>query len=95
MCINQRDYAERNRQLRLMGKIYQQANQVPVWIGEMTEDSDMAIHFIAHTTSLRDLLKGGMGSEQDLLSTVSFPRENSPAWLALRRFFRRPWFRRV
>lgn len=95
MCINQRDYAERNCQLGLMGKIYLQANQVQEWIGERTEDGDMVIDFIAQTTSFRDLLKGVTGSEQDLLNTVSFPQENSPAWLALRRFFRRPWIRRV
>jgi hypothetical protein len=41
MCINQRDYVEQNHQLGLMSRIYQQANQVVVSIGEMTEDSDM------------------------------------------------------
>jgi hypothetical protein len=93
MCINQRDYVERNHQLGLMSRIYQQANQVVVSIGEMTEDSDMAINSIAQTKAPRDLFQGV--SEEEFPSTVEVPGENSPAWWALRYFFRRPWFRRV
>jgi hypothetical protein len=95
LCINQRDYAERNHQLELMSRIYQQANQVVVSIGEMTEDSDMAINFIAQTKAPRDLFQGLIDSEKEFLSAMEVPGENSPAWWALRHFFRRPWFRRV
>ncbi|KAK4222942.1 heterokaryon incompatibility protein-domain-containing protein [Podospora fimiseda] len=37
ICINQRDLAERNKQVARMGQIYTQAIQVVIWIGSATE----------------------------------------------------------
>jgi hypothetical protein len=39
ICINQRDLSEKQKQLPLMTKIYEQAEQVCVWLGEATEGS--------------------------------------------------------
>lgn len=35
LCINQADLAERNQQVQLMGKIYQQAIETVVWLGDV------------------------------------------------------------
>ncbi|UPK93229.1 hypothetical protein LCI18_004164 [Fusarium solani-melongenae] len=35
LCINQDDITERNQQVQLMGKIYQQANETIVWLGDV------------------------------------------------------------
>lgn len=47
LCINQQDYQERDRQVRLMPKIYSSARQVAVYLGDEADDSDMAMDFIA------------------------------------------------
>lgn len=43
ICINQVDIPERGVQVSIMGKIYRLAEQVTVWLGEGTEESDLAI----------------------------------------------------
>jgi hypothetical protein len=97
LCINQRDYAERNQQLRLMGRIYRKANKVTAWIGGESEA----------TASINDIfgklraLEGRFGGLVNLepsgqhLRDLGLPEESSPIWSALRYFFRRAWFQRV
>jgi len=43
ICINQLDANERNNQVGLMGKIYAQAEEVIVWLGPPSEDSELAV----------------------------------------------------
>jgi hypothetical protein len=58
ICINQRDLAERNQQVQVMGDIYSEAAQVIVWLGERNQTSDLAF----------DLLeKLGASTKQDFL----------------------------
>lgn len=47
ICINQHDLAERSTQVALMGDIYQTANSVTVWLGDASNESDMAIDYLA------------------------------------------------
>ena len=42
VCIDQKNVAERNSQVVLMGEIYRSAERVLVWIGEADDTSDMA-----------------------------------------------------
>ncbi|KAK1832045.1 heterokaryon incompatibility protein-domain-containing protein [Podospora conica] len=44
ICINQADIREKEGQLMLMRKIYEEAEQVCVWLGEPTESTALAIH---------------------------------------------------
>jgi hypothetical protein len=53
LCINQKDVAERQSQVRLMGFIYEQAQRVLCWLGpfdDQVEDAEsrarLAIHFL-------------------------------------------------
>jgi hypothetical protein len=42
ICINQQDNMEKAKQVMLMGDIYRQAQEVIVWLGPATADSDLA-----------------------------------------------------
>jgi hypothetical protein len=46
ICINQDDDVERGEQIQLMRKIYTQAEQVLVWLGEASSCSDIAMEFL-------------------------------------------------
>ncbi|RYP19190.1 hypothetical protein DL765_003505 [Monosporascus sp. GIB2] len=51
ICINQDDFTEKQEQIPLMHKIYRQAQQVCVWLGESTGTSRMAMR---HINTVRD-----------------------------------------
>ncbi|KAH6859114.1 heterokaryon incompatibility protein-domain-containing protein [Alternaria rosae] len=46
ICVNQRDIAERNSQVAIMRKIYQNAMRVIVWIGPATASNEKAMEFL-------------------------------------------------
>ena len=46
LCINQEDIPERNEQVSRMGTLYNQAEEVLVWLGPEKDGSDIAISFI-------------------------------------------------
>jgi len=46
ICINQGDVTERSQQVGLMGRIYHGAEQVLIWLGAGTPDSDLAVEFL-------------------------------------------------
>lgn len=43
VCINQKDEAEKNRQVMMMGKVYKKAENVFVWLGIADDDSNLAM----------------------------------------------------
>ena len=47
LCINQKDAAERNEQVAVMGDIFSNAQEVYVWLGEADPDSDYAFDAIS------------------------------------------------
>ena len=48
LCINQDSNEEKEAQVPLMKRIYQQAIQTIVWLGPAADDSESAIEFLAH-----------------------------------------------
>jgi hypothetical protein len=66
-----------------MSKIYSQAAGVVIYLGEATENSDLAVDFIVECDS-----------PTSGTSSLSYPKSESLIQ-ALNRFFRRPWFTRV
>ena len=52
ICINQADIHEKEGQLVLMRKIYEQAAQVCVWLGEPTESTILAIQDLQNTVGV-------------------------------------------
>jgi len=52
LCINQRDSAEKNKQVAMMGAIFKQARNVIIWLGPRSGDSDIAMTTIANLNSV-------------------------------------------
>jgi hypothetical protein len=46
ICINQSNISERNEQVCQVGKIFERAAEVIIWLGEENDDSDLAINLI-------------------------------------------------
>ena len=96
VCINQDDVDERNKQVALMRKIYSQAENVVVWLGEDGPDDEMAFRFVPVLLSYLPPLSASHGgvARQGLVAREALPIVGSPAWIALSRIFSRPYFRR-
>jgi hypothetical protein len=46
ICINQNNLKERSYQVRQMGNIFAQARSVRVWVGDKSDDSDIALSML-------------------------------------------------
>jgi hypothetical protein len=87
VCIDQKQKkksekeqeSEKEQQIRLMPKIYSQANSVIVWLGEGADDSDQALEAI---------VKAGRDR------TTTFPDE-AVVQQAVTKLLQRSWFRRI
>ena len=47
LCINQSDFLERNHQVGLMSTVYSIAEEVIVWLGPASEDSDVGMKWLS------------------------------------------------
>jgi hypothetical protein len=95
ICINQNDIPERNAQVRLMDSVYSHAQQTIVWLGEVSNDSNLALDFVPVINSaLHSLRESGEMTEKALLE-ITATDCNSPQWQALGRLLARPWFQRI
>lgn len=83
LSIDQSNLAERNHQVSLMAAIYSSATNVAIYLGEASEDSDLAIDFIVECDK-----------PSSDTNSLSYPKSDELV-LALRSFFYRPWFTRV
>lgn len=54
VCIDQTNTSERSDQVGLMRKIYGQAQEVVVWLGVRSDDSDVAMDHLVRLASLAD-----------------------------------------
>ncbi|OIW27962.1 HET-domain-containing protein [Coniochaeta ligniaria NRRL 30616] len=79
ICINQRDPAEKQQQLPLMTKIYEQAEQVCVWLGEATEGSVIGMSELTDKINLQNTMA---------LHTWKVDRKHGGLLLPLRERFR-------
>ena len=106
LCINQQDLEEKGHQVRLMGDVFASATQVLVWLGQKSEDSDLAIAFVSvlgHTMQkvlLKDAANRHVEQENGIIGQYKLCAEPgcehpSPSWNALSRLLERPWFRRM
>ena len=104
ICINQKDADERSAQVTIMDSVYRSAQRVVVWLGEESENSDLALVFAeklnralftyqeAHPSSHITMSDCGkmLGSTGFLLPPVE-----APEWLALGELYSRRWFGRL
>lgn len=86
ICINQNSIEERNHQVRQMGDIYASAEQVVVYLGEATFDSEDIFEYLGQA----------MLVQRDRSAIIGFP-ENArvPHPARMNRFLSRRWFHRV
>jgi hypothetical protein len=101
ICINQQDIPERNQQVQLMKAIYENAEQVLVWLGPASDDSDIAMQLIDEITDA-DSDYDATESESVILGRWSARLQASLRdpddhyrWEAIARLFDRPWWRRA
>ncbi|KAM3084826.1 hypothetical protein ACMFMG_003275 [Clarireedia jacksonii] len=90
ICIDQTNLAERGHQVQLMQHIYRRANQVVIWLGEQSSDSELALDFI----KLLDRLTQRNCDANEVRSLVENDRF-SAQWTALTNFLSRKWWSRI
>jgi hypothetical protein len=54
ICIDQANIAERNNQIALMRKIYQYAREVLAWVGDLDNESEIALEWVNKIPNLRE-----------------------------------------
>lgn len=62
-CIDQDNTLEKEQQVRLMGEVFAAAKNVIAWLGEPSDDSDVAIQFVS---ILNSAIAGFMTGENHL-----------------------------
>ncbi|OGM49018.1 hypothetical protein ABOM_003126 [Aspergillus bombycis] len=72
ICINQEDIPERNDQVQRMGDLYRQAQQVLVWLGPGTTESDLIFDLCAEAKQEEIDLQGASGNALDMLYRRSY-----------------------
>ncbi|KAJ3547865.1 hypothetical protein NM208_g1304 [Fusarium decemcellulare] len=58
ICINQADLEEKNSQVAMMGETFEKAAGVIAWLGVARDNSDVAMDWMANTSTLSDKLNG-------------------------------------
>jgi hypothetical protein len=92
LCINQTNLTERAQQVKLMQKIYYHAEEVVVWLGEESDDSDLAVDFI----KLLDKIKREATSVEQIRTSFGLQSGKYTAhWKAYETFLSRKWWSRV
>jgi len=90
ICINQEDDIERSEQVQLMRKIYTQAKQVIIWLGEASTSSDIAMDFFRLGSSQPDM------KEWFKTTVVKTTRGNyTREWESVFRFQNKEYWRRT
>ena len=81
LCIDQNSVSERNYQVSIMSRIYEESTEVCVWLGEATPQYVQAIGFIKQINI-------------ETFDNLARDGKNSPEWIALHSLMKRPWFNR-
>ncbi|KAK7908441.1 hypothetical protein PG985_015744 [Apiospora marii] len=89
ICINQLDTGERDEQVQLMQYVYARADHVIAWLGEESEESDLALDFIG---LLDDRMQQPFKLDE-LRSTLQGDQYGR-YWKALEDFLSRRWWSR-
>jgi Heterokaryon incompatibility protein (HET) len=107
LCIDQHNLEERRRQVALMQKIYSQARNTVIWLGQSDPTADAAFSFIEKVSKLninqRTVWQVGVDivrfSEEIVLAQHHELREfinrERQGLRALSRLLRKPWFARM
>ena len=107
LCINQGDEMEKTVQVNQMGRIYQEARLVVVWLGHYFENAPRVLSIVEQLSKVYagNLPDGpdrsefdrytGPLAERELLRRVGLESANLNDWMDFVRFMRRSWFSRT
>jgi hypothetical protein len=95
VCIDQRNDAEKARQICLMPSIYACADHVAAYLGPEDEDSADAVELMARLAKCDFDDKRKRPADFGDLERCGLPAFEDTMWVALQRFIGRSWFRRV
>lgn len=100
LSINQSDVIEKTQQVRQMHLIYARTHHLIVWIGERSEDSDIAMQamrLIGREQEGEDTWNLDTAHPSSMVKEVLAAGDSfdPKPWVALNRLFRRPWFERI
>lgn len=99
VCINQSSISERNSQVPRMRDIYSRANQVVVWLGEASDDSDMAMDWLESVRTDKDeyLIESDTVEFQYSKTFIDMIQDTKyeATWKALHRFSCRGYWSRM
>ncbi|PQE14200.1 heterokaryon incompatibility protein [Rutstroemia sp. NJR-2017a BVV2] len=96
ICIDQTNLEERGQQVHLMESIYRRADQVIIWLGEGSSDSDIALDFIEFLN--RIILENNQSTMENYniekLRRLDLNHYH-PQWKALTNLLARKWWSRI
>lgn len=103
LCINQKDIAERQSQVRLMGQIYGRAQHVLCWLGPFTgncvnekKTALLAIHFLREfNKSPHDCLLAAREHFHSCDDLIDSNDASTKSWLAIKQLFDFEYFHRA
>jgi hypothetical protein len=105
ICIDQSQVLERNHQVAQMHEIYAEAEKVVIWLGDASDDSDMAIAFMwevyerlaAHGKFSAGTVRSGRYLEKDFREGIEefLGPESDDEWDAVARLLSRDWWGRA
>jgi hypothetical protein len=91
ICINQKDVAERNREMLRMKDIYQSADMIIAWLGPAADGSDQAMYIVEHLAGTYSQLRSDGNIIPDLRTCHPM---HEHVWTSLEKLLERPyWFR--
>lgn len=101
ICIDQENVEERRHQVQRMSYIYREAEQVVIWLGEGTKDSDLIMDAMKRLQTNKAKLEGDWRRSARLWmhsqpgSGDIIAHEYAEFQKAMELILRRPWFRRI
>lgn len=94
LCIDQSSNAEKVMQIPLMDQIYTKATNTVIWLGD-DDGEDPLLAFETMQTVYGRLQMSDVVITPADFARLEFPPVEDPAWQAIRRIFKRPWFTRL
>jgi hypothetical protein len=99
ICIDQRlepmSLREREKQVRMMDKIYSQAQKVYVGLGDAGGEMERLIPFLSTFDAIPNDFYSEPNTIMGILAEFDLPKVEDPAWAEYAQFMTRPWFSRV
>ncbi|KAL8793019.1 MAG: hypothetical protein Q9195_004423 [Heterodermia aff. obscurata] len=96
VCINQKDKAEKKKQIHLMRRIYQQSEICFAWLGPHTELDALAFQLLNTIHDYLEIHSGDQNGHSLKPGKIFGKDSTTPGeWDGISRLFARPWFERV